>query len=48
MTNIEKLALLRNRINKIEQSGKCIKSPGLLNSLKREARNLEVSIKGEN
>ena len=48
MKNSEKLVLLNDRINKIEQSGKSIKSPGLLNSLKREARNLEVSIKGEN
>lgn len=41
MTNVEKLALLRNRINKIEQSGKCIKAPGVLRHLKREARKLE-------
>ncbi len=44
MTNIEKLALLRNRINKIEQSGKCIKAPGVLRHLKREARKLENKI----
>lgn len=44
MTNIEKLALLRNRINKIEQSGKSVKAPGVLRHLKREERNLENKI----
>lgn len=44
MTNEAKLALLRNRINKIEQSGKSIKAPGVLRHLKREARNLENKV----
>lgn len=41
MTKIEKLALMKDRYNKLNASGKNVKSPGTLNKIKRQIRNIE-------
>lgn len=43
MNKNEKLALMKNRLNSLEKSVKCIKSgSGVAKALKREIRNLET------
>lgn len=41
MTNTEKIALLENKISKLDGSPKNIKSPGVVRKLKRQLRNLK-------
>lgn len=41
MNKKQKLALMKDRVNKMEGNGKNIKCPGALRALKREIRNLE-------
>lgn len=48
MTSKEKLLILNDKINKLENSVKNIKCPGVLQKLRRQVRNLEKSISSEN
>ena len=48
MTSKEKLLILNDKINKLENSAKNIKCPGVLQKLRRQVRNLEKSISSEN
>ena len=42
MNKEQKLALMKDRANKMEENGKNIKCPGALRALKREIRNLDA------
>ena len=41
MTNEVKIAILKDRYNKLKENGKNIKSPGVLRKLERQLRNAE-------
>lgn len=41
MTEANKLALMKNRLQILEGNGKNIKSPGVLRKLQRQIRNIE-------
>lgn len=41
MTQTEKLALKRERLNRLQNSNKNIKCPGVCKRLRREIRNME-------
>ena len=43
MTNAQKLALTRDRLQKLESNGKNVKSPGTMKKLRRQIKNAEVS-----
>lgn len=44
MTVAQKLALKKDRLNKLEGTTKNIKCPGVLRKLRREVRNMEASM----
>lgn len=44
MKNIEKLNLMKNRLNTLEKNPKNIKSGGCVRALRREIRTLEAKI----
>ena len=45
MTTQDKIAILKDKINRLENSPKDIKCPGVLQKLHRQLRNLEKSLK---
>ena len=44
MTNAEKLTIMKDRLNRLENSPKDIKCPGVLTKLRRQIRNLEKAL----
>ena len=44
MTKEQKLALKKEKLNKLQNSPKNLKCPGVLRKLRREVRNLEASM----
>ena len=44
MTQTEILAIKKERLNKLSNSSKNIKCPGVLRKLRREVKNLEASM----
>jgi hypothetical protein len=44
MTQTEKLALMKDRYNRLKENPKDLKSPGCVRKLLRQIRNLEASI----
>ena len=47
MTNAEKLTIMKDRLNRLENSPKDIKCPGVLKKVDRQIRNLEKLIAAE-
>ena len=44
MTKTDKLAIMKDRYNRLSNSPKDIKCPGVLQKLSRQIRNLEASL----
>ena len=44
MTNSERLAIMKNKLNRLENSPKDIKCPGVVQKIRRQIRNLEKSL----
>ena len=47
MKNIEKLKLMEARLEKLKESPKCIKAPGVIKALTREVRNMKEKVANE-
>lgn len=44
MTNSERLAIMKDKLNRLENSSKDIKCPGVVQKIRRQIRNLEKSL----
>lgn len=44
LNNVNRLALMKNRLATLEENGKNIKSPGVVRKLRRTIRNLESTM----
>ncbi len=44
MTNSERLAIMKDKLNRLENSPKDIKCPGVVQKIRRQIRNLEKSL----
>ena len=44
MTKEQKLALMKEKVNKLQNTPKNLKCPGVLRKLRRQVRNLESSM----
>ena len=47
MTKVEKLAIMKDRLFKLQNNPKDIKCPGVIRKLERQVRNLENSLSEE-
>ena len=44
MTNSERLAIMKDKLNRLENSSKDIKCPGVVQKIRRQIRHLEKSL----
>lgn len=44
MTKEQKLALMKDRLNKLEENGKNVKCGGVIRKLRRQVRNAEAAL----